>query len=189
MNSIKKLYSRREVEDFIIEVDNTEIRCHRFILASCSEFFCGLFRSGMREVTYGRASLQGISCETFHLILHAIYTASDVITEGNVIAIWHASNQLQIDFMIELCEKTVVKMLSLDNFEEVYRNAKLINSRQVLCAIRTFMCEHFVLIRKMKTFLELSYNEIVSLVSDDKLVVESEDQVLESIMEWIEHPD
>ncbi|CAL1548633.1 unnamed protein product, partial [Lymnaea stagnalis] len=174
--------------DFVIEIENTEIKCHRFILASCSGFFSGLFRS-MNEVTNGRASLQGISCETFKLILETLYTGHDVITEDNAIAIWHASNQLQIDFMIALSEKMIVKMLLLDNFEEVYRNAKLINSSQVLEAIRKFMLENFVQIRKMNTLLELSYDELLSLVSDHKLVVESEDQVLETIMEWIEYPD
>ncbi|CAL1547910.1 unnamed protein product [Lymnaea stagnalis] len=189
MNSIQKLYLRHElVEDFIIEIENTEIMCFRFILESCSEFFSGLFRSGMKEVTNGRATLHGISCETFKLIREAMYTGIDVVTEDNAIAIWHASNQLQIDFMIELCEKTVVKMLSLDNFEEVYRNAKLINSKHVLGQFKTFISEHFVQIRKMNTFLELSYDDVLALISDDKLVVESEDQVLESIMEWIEHP-
>ncbi|CAL1548628.1 unnamed protein product, partial [Lymnaea stagnalis] len=189
MNSIREFYSRHELEDFVIDVNKNEIKCHRFILASCSEFFSGLFRSGMKEVTDGRATLHGISCETFKLILEALYTGIDVVTEDNAIAIWHASNQLQIYFMIRLCENMVVKMLSLDNFEEVYKAAKLIDSKYVLGFIKTFILEHFILLRKMNTFLELSYDELLALISNDKLVVESEDQVLESIMEWIEYPD
>ncbi|CAL1548803.1 unnamed protein product, partial [Lymnaea stagnalis] len=189
MKAVKKLYLRHELEDFVIEIENTEIKCHRFILASCSGFFSGLFRSGMKEVKNGRVTLHDISCETFKLILEILYTGNDMITEDNAIAIWHASNQLQIDFMIELCEKMVVRMSSLDNFEEVYRNAKLINSKAVLGVIKTFILEHFVQIRKMNTFFELSYDELLALIIDHKLVVESEDQVLESIMEWIEYPD
>ncbi|CAL1548634.1 unnamed protein product, partial [Lymnaea stagnalis] len=188
MESIKEIYLRHELEDFVVKIEDTEIKCHRFIL-SCSKYFCEHFRSGIKEVTDGRDPLRGISCDTFKLILEALYTGINVVTKDNAIAIWFASIQLQIDFMIELCEKMVVKMLSLDNFEEIYRNAKLINSKQIIGAIPNFVKMHFVQVRRMKTFYELPYRQFLNIVRDQKLVAECEDLVLESIMEWVEYPD
>ncbi|CAL1548627.1 unnamed protein product [Lymnaea stagnalis] len=188
MNSLNKLYVNKELEDFVVDIDGTEFKCHRVILGSCSEFFGGLFRSGMKEVDEGRASVQGISVEAFQLILKALYTGINVLTKDNVIDIWHASNQLQIQFLIKLCEKSVVSWLTLENFEEVFFHAKLIQSETVLEGARKFMLENFENVRKTKTFLNLSFIDLLRVVEDRDLVVKSEDLVLESLMEWVGQP-
>ncbi|RCN38931.1 kelch repeat protein [Ancylostoma caninum] len=53
--------------------------------------------------------------------------------------------------------------------------------------VERFIEKHFILIAQTESFLDLSIQEIVELLSKDWLHVESEEQVFFAAMRWIEH--
>ncbi|CAL1548668.1 unnamed protein product [Lymnaea stagnalis] len=187
VESIESLWERRELVDFTVQVENHEIKCHRFILGACSKFFSAMFRSGMKDSQNDFAVIEHVSRDIFVDILRALYTGSDVLTQDNVIAVWHASNLLQIDVMIRQCENKVVQWLTVENFENMSINAKLSDSKRVLETIFDFMLANFEKVRDTQTFLEMSPGRFLDFIESYKLVVGSEDLVLESILKWIEY--
>ena len=70
----KEMLQQNEFTDFIIKVDEKEYRAHRLILAIHSDYFHGLFSSGMKEVSEGVVELKGIKVEVFDLVFSYIYT-------------------------------------------------------------------------------------------------------------------
>ncbi|XP_059170903.1 kelch-like protein 40b [Physella acuta] len=187
IDGIETLWHDKDEEllDFTVKVGEREFRCHRFVLAASSQFFRGLFRSGMRETETKSVELQDISRETFELVLKVAYTCKDVIDDRNVFDLWHAANQLQIKYLIEECEKFVLKILSLDTFEEIYKNSKMLDSFDVLRKTISFMIANFNSCRKSETVLRLTKDEIVEVVRSPDLVVKTEDFVLEYILNWV----
>ncbi|KAK0048947.1 kelch-like protein 40 [Biomphalaria pfeifferi] len=116
VQSLSDFWKCEELQDFTVTLDTTKFECHRFLLAACSGFFRGLFRSGMKETELKCVTVENISSETFELILETLYTANDVLTNDNVIDIWEAAHQLQIYFLITECEEFAIATLSLDNY-------------------------------------------------------------------------
>ena len=92
------LYQNDDFADFTIKVEDKEYRAHRLILAIHSDYFHGLFSSGMKEVSEGIVELKGIKKEVFGLVFAYIYTGqlkeeladeilSDVIGVANMLQI------------------------------------------------------------------------------------------------------
>lgn len=139
LRQLETLWNEQSILDFNVKINDSVIGCHRVILGACSEFFGCLFRSNMKETKENMVTLAGITVETFELILKSVYTGVNVLTGDNLIDIWLAVDQLQIDFMINICEKFAVNIISLNNFDKIHKTAQLLNSKPVLDSSRKFM--------------------------------------------------
>ncbi|XP_059169203.1 uncharacterized protein LOC131950986 [Physella acuta] len=174
-------------KDFVVIVEDTDFHCHRFILSACSSFFKCMFQSDLREKQDGCTTLREMSSETFDVIINAIYSGVDGLTKDNVIDVWHATHMLDIPFLVQECEEFACKNMCLDNYIVLYETAKLLESKYVINFALKFMkanYEHFV---ETETFLNVSFNIILSSIIDDYLEVTSENIVLESILTWINY--
>ncbi|XP_059179245.1 uncharacterized protein LOC131958301 [Physella acuta] len=145
-----------------------------------------MFRSGMREATESSLVLKGIPVPVFELVLKAIYSGLDVLTLENFIDVWQAVHQLQIDFMIKSCQHFAIQSISINMWEEIYRNAKLLNSKCVSDEVNSFLLKNFDAVCIAPTFLEFPYHELCELLQSQELVVTREDLVLSSVMRWVE---
>ncbi|XP_059164123.1 kelch-like protein 41 [Physella acuta] len=186
---LESFWSKKQLIDFTVKIDKESIECHRFILAACSDFFQALFNSGMKEVTDNFVTLKDISVAEFELILKAIYTGVDILTLDNFIEVWRAVHQLQIHFMIDLCEKFAIKSISMDKWQSIYKNAHLLNSKPVLTDLHLFMLQNFEKICHDPTFMLLQFDEIHDLIKSQDLVANIEDSVLETVINWVDHDE
>ncbi|KAK0048945.1 kelch repeat and BTB domain-containing protein 3 [Biomphalaria pfeifferi] len=130
VQGLSDFWKSEELQDFTVTLGTTKFGCHRFLLAACSGFFRGLFRSGMKETELKCVTVENISNKTFELILETLYTGRGVLTNDSIIDIWEAAQQLQIPFLITECEDFAKATLSLDNYIEYYKTAKLFNSKK-----------------------------------------------------------
>ncbi|CAL1548669.1 unnamed protein product, partial [Lymnaea stagnalis] len=183
---LKSLWEQQDFLDYEVKVEDETFKCHRLILATCSPFFNALFRSNWKETTDKVTTLNDMSSATFKLILTAIYTGSDVLTDENVVDVWKAAHMLQIDFMIKHCEKKIVQGLTLDNFKMMYALAKLLESKPVVNGVVELIIRNFDSVRHSKTFWLLSPDEMLTVVKSNEIVVFSVDNVLDAILKWVD---
>ncbi|XP_059175120.1 kelch-like protein 40b [Physella acuta] len=184
---LENVWNDKMFFDFSVKITDVTIECHRVILAGCSDFFRGLFRSGMREVTENCVALQDVSCDVFQLILKTIYTGENILNSENLFEVWRAVHQLQITFMVNLCENFAIELIAMDIWEKIYTNASILGSERVLNQTFTFMLNNFDQISLSLTFLQLSYTEVRDLVKNQALVVRSEDVVFGAVIKWVDH--
>ncbi|XP_059164665.1 uncharacterized protein LOC131947464 [Physella acuta] len=185
VKGLEHMWSDQMLFDFTVKIEDETIKCHRLILAACSDFFQALFRSGMREVTENCVVLQEVSCDVFTLILRTLYTGVDILTSQNLLDVWRAVHMLQISFMVKLCEDFAIETVTMDTWEKVYTNAKLLDSEYVLEHLQKFMIKNFEQISLTSTFLQLSFDELRNLIKCQDLVVSKEDLVLEGVIRWV----
>uniref|UniRef100_A0A2C9L327 BTB domain-containing protein n=1 Tax=Biomphalaria glabrata TaxID=6526 RepID=A0A2C9L327_BIOGL len=176
-----------ELQDFTVTLGTTKFGCHRFLLAACSGYFRGLFRSGMKETELKNVNFEDISSETFELILESIYTGHGVLTNDNVTDIWRAAHRLGIEFLVKECENFVIKSLSVQNYVNYYKVGKFLNAVTVVDVVWAFFLKTFTTFSKEQYFLELPMPDVLRLVKSQDLVVSSEDDVLKAILQWVEH--
>nr|XP_055868523.1 kelch-like protein 40b isoform X3 [Biomphalaria glabrata] len=185
VQGLSDFWKCEELQDFTVTLGTTKFGCHRFLLAACSWFFKGLFRSGMIETKLKCVTID-ISYETFELILETLYTGHDVLTNDNVIDIWRAAHQLQIPFLIKECEEFAVSTLSLDNYIEYYKIAKLFESKEVLDIVWPFMLKNANSFFQTNLFYELQVPDVLRLIQSQDLETTSEDDVVHALLGWVE---
>ncbi|KAH9490700.1 hypothetical protein Btru_032817 [Bulinus truncatus] len=173
--------------DFTVEMEEEQFRCHKIILGACSLFFQGLFRSKMKERESNKAILKNISCGTFKLIRDVLYSSADVITEENLFDIWHAAHQLQIQFLVEECEKFAVRILSLENYDEIFEHAFILESKKVFIGVANYIIKNFKVCKNHETVLKLNGEELVKIVQSNELDSDTEDSVIDVIIKWMNY--
>ncbi|KAI8770747.1 kelch protein 40 [Biomphalaria glabrata] len=186
VQGLSDFWKCEELQDFTVTLGTTKFGCHRFLLAACSGFFKGLFRSGMIETKLKCVTIDDISYETFELILETLYTGHDVLTNDNVIDIWRAAHQLQIPFLIKECEEFAVSTLSLNNYIEYYKIAKLFESKEVLDIVWPFMLKNANSFFQTNLFFELQISDVLRLIQSQDLETTSEDDVVHAVLKWVE---
>ncbi|KAK6962951.1 kelch-like protein 40 [Biomphalaria glabrata] len=189
ISSIASLWEDQELADFTVLIEDKIVTCHRFILSACSNFFGALFKTEMKEKRDKSVRLHDITPETFELILKMLYSGENLVNADNIASVWPGVHQLQIPFLIEHCEKFVSSILSLYNYVNFYRMAKLLDSKCVLEEVKRFMLKYFTDVKDEAFFLQLTAKELMELIESDALVVDSEDDVLFAIFKWIERED
>ncbi|XP_059175135.1 kelch-like protein 40 [Physella acuta] len=182
---VANMWTDQTMFDFTVKTGDETIPCHRFVLAACSDFFQGLFRSGMREVTENCVVLDDISSDVFHIILETLYTGANLLTLENVFEVWRAVHQLQIQFMIHSCEDFAIEANTLEMWGKIYTNANFLDSEKVLGYLYPFMLKNFEKISLTPAFLQLSFEELKALIRSQDLVVGKEDSVLEAVIRWV----
>ncbi|XP_059175116.1 uncharacterized protein LOC131955143 [Physella acuta] len=141
----------------------------------------------MKEANEGRVVLHDISVSTFQLILKTLYTGEDVLSLDNFIEIWQAVDMLQIGFLVELCETFADKQINVDNFKEIVFSAKLLNSKSALTTVNNFMIHNFKEVYEKKLYLDLSFEELYTLLESRELNASNEYLVLKTILNWSEY--
>ncbi|XP_059160838.1 uncharacterized protein LOC131944301 [Physella acuta] len=173
--------------DFTIVVEGTEFKSHREILSSASNYFDALFRSNMRETKEGRVELQGMTNETFAVVLNFIHQRVHGLTADNIDDIWDAANRLDIAIYLNKIEQFVIDNLSIDNLWRFYLKAVDFNSNKVKEGSLMFMMKNYEHVVMMKEFLNFPFPLVLSCIESEELNVKTEDSVLESILTWVSH--
>ncbi|XP_059160844.1 uncharacterized protein LOC131944306 isoform X2 [Physella acuta] len=173
--------------DFTIVVDGTEFKSHQEFLSSTSAYFDALFRSNMKETKEGRVELQGMTKETFSVVLNFIHQRVHGLTADNIDDIWDAANRLDIAIYLKEIEQFIIDNLSFDNLWHFYFKAVDYNSNNVKDGSVMFMKKNYERIFKMKEFLILPFPIVLSCINSMELNIRSEDSVLESILTWVSH--
>ncbi|XP_055869039.1 kelch-like protein 41 [Biomphalaria glabrata] len=186
VQGLSDFWKSEELQDFTVTLGTTKFGCHRFLLAACSGFFRGLFRSGMKETELKCVTVEDISSETFDLILETLYTGHGVLTNDNVIDIWRAAHQLQIMFLIKECEDFVIDTLSLENYIKYFKLSRLLNSEPVTKVVGYFIVRNSSHFFKTNSFLKLSRSNVLNLITCQDLVADSEDDVIYAILRWVQ---
>jgi hypothetical protein len=119
--SMKKLLFDEESFDvFFIFPNEIKLGAHKNILSSRSIVFKSMFKSNMKESLTNEVIIEDISYETFKDLLLYIYTEEIVDNFDNLQELTYSVVKYQINNLIEICERELIKTISSDNSEELY---------------------------------------------------------------------
>ncbi|XP_059159466.1 kelch-like protein 40 [Physella acuta] len=174
--------------DFTVIVSDFQFNCHRFVLSSCSGFFEALMRTDMKEKAESICTLKDISPETFGLILDVLYKGKNVLNKENMLELWKAANQLQINLLITACKKCVKKNITIENCINVLKTAELLQSLSVIAKVKNVMVTSYFDLVYSDNFKQVSLDELVEILQNDQLKV-CPDFCVTSVMMWASAED
>ncbi|XP_067032837.1 kelch-like protein diablo [Acropora muricata] len=189
LETLKKLYLKKELCDVVLIVDEQEIKAHRVVLAANSVYFYSMFTTDMCESVQERIPLKGIDYEAVELLVDFCYTSSIKITEKNVQSLLSVSNLLQFNTVIESCCGFLKNQLHPSNCLGIGDFADHHGFTELKAAALCFAEKHFLEVIKCDEFLSAPFEQVSSILKSDFLDVASEKEVFDAIVQWISHDE
>lgn len=175
--------------DCVLKIQDKEFPCHRLVLAASSPFFKAMFLSNLEESKKKEVVLKNVEPGVMEMILRYLYTSDINLTEQNVQDIFMVANMYQIPSIFSVCVSYLQEKLVLGNCLAIFRLGLLLDSPKLALAARDFICERYQVVVRDQDFLQLAPSEVAIIITSDALNVEREEQVFESLMEWVKHDE
>nr|XP_033782619.1 kelch repeat and BTB domain-containing protein 8 isoform X2 [Geotrypetes seraphini] len=188
LQQLKTMYDEGQLTDIVVQVDNGKtFSCHRNVLAAISPYFRSMFTSGLTESTQKEVQLVGVEAESMHLVLNYAYTSRVVLTEVNVQALFTAASIFQIPSLQDQCALFMISRLDPQNCTGVFIFADHYGHQELKDRSRDYIRKKFLCVTKEQEFLQLTKDQLVSILDSDDLNVDKEEYVYESIVRWLEY--
>ncbi|XP_035685465.1 kelch-like protein 2 [Branchiostoma floridae] len=175
-----------EFVDVVVEIEGREFPCHRAVLA-VTPYFQTMFSSNLAESKAKVITLHDIDSGSFSKILDFVYTGEILIGEDDVQDILQAAHMLQAEDVLECCQKFIVKNLCPSNCVGVMCLADMYGLCSLKTTARSKAVSQFSEVGRCEEFLSLSTQQLLDLLEDKELRVENEDDVVLSMIRWLDH--
>ncbi|XP_048850811.1 kelch-like protein 10 [Brienomyrus brachyistius] len=174
--------------DAVIVVNGVKFTVHKIILCGCSTYFRALFASGWNVKGKDEYIIPGISPEAMKLVIDYAYTHSVLVTADNVESLLAAADQLNIPSIMEHCNNFLQDQLCRDNCVGIFIIADVYHLSELRESAFFFMVKNFKQVASSsEEFLQLTVEQLSSVVEKDELNVSQEEVVFDAILRWIAH--
>jgi kelch-like protein 2/3 len=118
-----------------------------------------------------------------------MYTGQISITEETVQVLLPAANLLQLTDVKEACSEFLKLQLHPSNCLGIKAFADLHDCLDLLAAADNFIQFQFSEVVEGEEFLALNAEQVASLIGSDKLTVDGEEKVFESVLNWVKYDE
>lgn len=183
MNEMRK---QKQLCDVILVADDVEIHAHRMVLASCSPYFYAMFTS-FEESRKARITLQSVDARALELLIDYVYTSNVEVNEDNVQVLLTAANLLQLTDVRDACCDFLQTQLDASNCLGIREFADLHGCVELLNYAETYIEQHFNEVIQFDEFLNLTHEQVINLISNDRISVPNEERVYECVIAWLRY--
>ena len=143
-SNIKAYHKKREEEQFydftIKDKDGAEIRCHKFILASQSEYFAALFRT---DPTTSEATFKDFSVDVIKECIEYLYVLDVNLTGNNVQDVLMFADYITLKDVIAICTDYIIVNIDRSNYAHVMELGRSWGIYKLLEAVVLFGARNF----------------------------------------------
>ncbi|XP_035685467.1 kelch-like protein 21 [Branchiostoma floridae] len=175
-----------EFVDVVVEVAGREFPCHRAVLA-VTPYFRTMFSAKLVESQAKVVTVHDIDSGSFSKILDFVYTGEILIGKDDVQDILQAAHMLQVEEVLRYCKMFIQKNLCPSNCVGVMCLADMYGLCDLKKTARRKALSQFSEFGRSEEFLILSTQQLLDLLRDKELRVENEDDVVLSMIRWLDH--
>ncbi|XP_077982960.1 kelch-like protein 11 [Glandiceps talaboti] len=172
--------------DMVLRVEHRVFKAHRNVLAACSPYFDTMCYSGMEEGIRNMATIECTTAEAMEQILNYIYSGKISITLDNVEPILRGADHFLIPSLREYCCEFLSKKMDASNCLVVKQLADLYRFDELYHRASEFVRNQFmhVITKGADDLMALNIDQLIDLITDEKLRVEKEESIYELVIEW-----
>lgn len=172
--------------DVVLKIGETMIPAHRSVLSSGSCYFLAMFTSDMRESHENVVEMKNVDADIMGALVEFIYTGNLQVTSENVEKTLEHAALIQFPKAVDLCCSFLEKQLDSNNCIGIRKFAALHQCKDFITKVDNFMKKHFLEVVESEEFVTLSSTELKSLLCDQSLKVDDEEQVYNAVMNWVQ---
>ena len=172
--------------DFTIEVDGRKFPVHKIVLAACCEYYRAMFSANMVE---SRAQHSSLPYKYKNIIKHIIefaYTGKLELTEANLMDTLELANYLNASEAINRCCDFLLSRLTLDNCVDHLNSLNDMHPLDLRRKVFNFIIRNIDDVN-WGDFYNLFAEDLLSMLSENALVVGRESYLVSYINKWILH--
>ncbi|KAK5904320.1 hypothetical protein CesoFtcFv8_005898 [Champsocephalus esox] len=186
-HGLKQLLDAQQLCDVTLLVEGKKFMCHRVLLAAVSPYFRAMFTSPLVESRLTEIRLEEVTPSVMETVIQFVYTGEAGLSLDTAEDLFVAANRLQVMPLQDLCSRFLFEHLSVDNCLGMYSLARSHHDQLLLRATLRLVAQHFPRVARQKDFLLLDHGTLGSLLSSDRLGVDSEAEVYDAARRWAEH--
>ncbi|KAM9827426.1 kelch-like protein 33 [Neosynchiropus ocellatus] len=186
LKSIQELWANGTGCDVVLNVDGTSFSVHRVVLAASSDYFRGMFTSGMKESSQTSVDLPFLSPPELGALICCSYSGSLQLSWDCVFEIICMALQLQFQPAINVCldfmqrELCAASCLDVMSFSEAYGFSELLEEAH------DYLERNFWEVSTTAKFLDLPADKLLEILRSDGLCAPSELAVFRAVISWVE---
>ncbi|XP_071962204.1 uncharacterized protein [Antedon mediterranea] len=171
--------------DVTIKTSDQSFSCHKLVLIANSDYFKVMFTSNFQEKEASEISLPSINGTTFGLLHNFLYTGKLSIMFKDLQPFLLAADFLQMSKLTEYLSKAIVECAKDEDCITLYTTLKALETYQSLVDNLKFkICRDFDGLCKTQAFLNLSKDDVVGIITDERLVISCERILFDAVMLW-----
>ncbi|XP_023207725.1 kelch-like protein 17 [Xiphophorus maculatus] len=186
-HGLKQLLDAQQLCDVTLLVEGKKFMCHRVLLAAVSPYFRAMFTSPLVESRLNEIRLEEVTPSVMETVIQFVYTGEAGLSLETAEDLFVAANRLQVMPLQDLCSRFLFEHLSVENCLGMYSLARSHHDQLLLRASLRLVAQHFPRVSRQKDFLLLDHGTLGSLLSSDRLGVDSEAEVYDAARRWAEH--
>lgn len=159
--SVLKLKTNVELCDATIKCGDFEVRAHKVVLASSTEYFRAMFLNDTMKARMGIVDFSAINSEVVKQCIDFIYSGTVGISMDIARGLLEASEMMQLTKLSESCVEFLTENIDLQSCAEVLGLIRLYGKDSHTLPMKSFITAHFEEYRKTADFLLLDYGCLV----------------------------
>jgi len=174
--------------DVQLKVGGNIFHCHKLVLAMKSPYFDEkLFTSSSSSAAAANEQivLNDVSADDFHKVLQFIYTGETELNDENVENILRAAEVMKLTELTQFCVDFLMDSVSTKTCPRYWKLSEQMDLAALALACKRLCLKEFDKIGSSSELSSLSETTMRELLEDDELVVESEVDVCETLMKWL----
>lgn len=183
--------------DVILKFGNESIRAHKVLIGSAIPYFNNMFFSGMKEKDQKEITLKigpeyGLeSTDAIKSIINFVYDDRIELHVDTVQDVLMTARVLDVQEIVDACADFMSSLIDDHNLLEVWKLGQHINCKKLSQEAGRFLLTVPLLNKFWESTksLEMDMELVTSTLDSDKLICESEDQVVHWLKRWIEHEE
>lgn len=185
---LNELRKNAQYCDVVLVVRDEKFPAHKAVLCSAGGYFAAVFEHNLREKKALEVELPAICPGVMNGVLDYVYTGKINLGDLN-----HSQNVLiAADYLslAKLQEAAILHMksfLTTENFLGTLTFSERYDFVELSKLVYDFIQTQFTEIKKSGKHLEFSLCQLMKIVKSDDLVVQTEEDVFDAIIQWINH--
>ncbi|KAL4618298.1 kelch-like protein 33 [Arapaima gigas] len=186
LEHIEHLRKTRLGCDVELEAEGRIFHAHRVVLAASSDYFRGMFTSGMRESYRQTIALLSLGSVELEALLNCSYSGSLPLSWGSVFQTTATALQLQVQPALSLCFEFLHQQIDANSCLDVASFAEAFGLADLQELAKDFVLRHFTEVAATPKFLDLPSDKLLEYLHCDSLCAPSELAVFRAVVAWIE---
>ena len=163
---------------------NLEFCAHRAVISAVSPEFGSLLDPKVHRVT-----VAGVDEQSLRVIVDFIYTGHASVSEEHLPTVLGASERLGVPGLRQSCAEHLLRQLTVENAIRFRHLGQVVKCHELFEAAHHLIMDEFYAVSQTPSFLELDSSVLKELISSDDLAIESEKDVFDAVIRWVEHDE